>query len=70
MTTKMLDELCGGAPTITLHCPWCRRTVGPYYSGVDARAALNTHLNWVHFPDADRPVPCQPKELNRAYRKH
>ncbi len=41
--------LCGGPPTVTIHCPEprCPRVLGPYYSATsaDARAALATHMH-------------------------
>ncbi len=52
LTTEELDALCGGPPTVTIHCPEprCPRILGPYYSATspDARGALATHMHWRH----------------------
>jgi len=49
LTAERLDALCGGPPTVTIHCPEprCPRVLGPYYSATsaDARAALATHMH-------------------------
>lgn len=43
-----IDALCGGAPPYRKYCPFCPRTVGPYYNLHYAKTALSTHIQLHH----------------------